>query len=348
MTLSRTPILLLAGVGLLAALFGRGAAAASTQGNPAAAVLNDPALGLDATLARETARQLEGAGYSVRYVDLGILTNSSGLTPTNCDLLVLPHARELPVETAPVIHGFLKAGGDLLALGLPAWDTPRFLANGRWITRAEFERTLAAQRPRQSLFDLAPATLARWTRSTQDAKSLARYESVPADGGRALHVTVENLAGWDTLASPVLAAPFPAGHTLTCFRAKGGPRTKALMLEWIERDGSRWIATLDLTPEWKWYALTPSAFDAWTPPPGRGGPGDSLKVEQAVRFTVGVAFSHGAGPGAQEYWIADLGTAPHPFGAAVPPATLNLPRLESLSPTYQCFQARQEIGRAHV
>ena len=56
-----------------------------------------------------------------------------------------------------------------------------------------------------------------------------------------------------------------------------------------------------------------------------------------MRFTVGVAFSHGAAPGAHEYWLASVGTARNPFGDFVPPAEVNLPRLESLSPSYQCY-----------
>jgi hypothetical protein len=305
---------------------------------PSAAVFNDPALGLDQTLARETARQVQAAGYAVEFIDLGVLTNRTRLTTNQFDLLVLPYARELPADTVPVVTSFLKEGGDLLALGLPAWNTPRFAANGRWITREEYDRILAVQRPSHPLFEFNPATVARWTRSSNDAKSPARYESLPGESGPALHATLANLSSWDTFLSPAgLAHPFPANHSLTCLRARGGPRTKVLMLEWAEQDGSRWIATIDLTPEWTWYALPPSAFLPWEPPPGRGGAGDSLRVENAVRLCVGVAMSHGAEPGAHEYWIANLGTAPHPFGNFAPASPLNLPRLESLAPGYQCY-----------
>jgi len=48
--------------------------------------------------------------------------------------------------------------------------------------------------------------------------------------------------------------------------------------------------------------------------------------------------SHTALDGDQhEYWFADLGTAPNPFGDAAPPAEPRIPMLESISPSYQCF-----------
>ena len=112
-------------------------------------------------------------------------------------------------------------------------------------------------------------------------------------------------------------------------------RVEKNILEWSERDGSRWIATVELTSEWKQYALPPTAFKAWTPAPGRGGKGDLLKVENAARFLVGVAVSHGAVEASEnEYWLTDLGTARNPFGNFEPLAQASVPRLETLSPGY--------------
>ncbi len=170
-----------------------------------------------------------------------------------------------------------------------------------------------------------------------DPSAKAEYELADADHGKALHVKIGHLGGWETLASPALAQPFPRGHTLTCFRAKGGPRTRQLALEWKEEDGSRWIATVDLTQEWKDYTLLPDRFKAWpVPEPGekRGG----FHPDKAVSCCVGLAMSHTALEGDQhEYWFDDLGTAPNPFGDEAPPAEPQIPMLESISPGYQCF-----------
>jgi len=80
--------------------------------------------------------------------------------------------------------------------------------------------------------------------------------------------------------------------TLTCFRAKGDNRTKNLMIEWQEKDGSRWIGTVELTESWRSYALPPEAFQAWEPRNGRGSKGDRLQVGNAQRLVFGVAYSH--------------------------------------------------------
>jgi hypothetical protein len=58
----------------------------------------------------------------------------------------------------------------------------------------------------------------------------------------------------------------------------------------------------------------------------------------AERCSVGLALSHTALEGGEhEYWFAELGTAPNPFGNEALPLT-PVPRLESLSPGYQFFE----------
>ncbi|MBI4606170.1 MAG: hypothetical protein HY721_29745 [Planctomycetes bacterium] len=316
------------------------AAAPFAAAPPAAAVLLDELPGLDEGLAHELAGTAREAGYAVSFVGAEDLC-SRGLDPASCDLLVLPAGRTLPVESAPRIQAFLEAGGDVLALGLPAWRSPAVRAGGRWVAWEEVERTIAAQRPARLIEDFEAGDLSRWRRNANDPSSSTERELAPAGGGRALHVTAERLTGWDTLSSPPLERPFAPGHTLTCFRAKGGPATRQLALEWTERGGSRWIAVVDLGTEWRWYALPPEAFVAWEPPPGRGGPGDGLRVEEAERFTAGLALTHTAVPqGRHEYWLDDIGTAPSPFAGARPPRPDALPHVEGLGPAYLFHPSR--------
>ena len=51
------------------------------------------------------------------------------------------------MAAAPVIKRYLQEGGDLLALGMPAWQSPLFQARGQWWTREAYEQAIAAQRP---------------------------------------------------------------------------------------------------------------------------------------------------------------------------------------------------------
>jgi len=97
-------------------------------------------------------------------------------------------------------------------------------------------------------------------------------------------VTIGNLQGWDTVSFDGLGGAFGEQDLLTCFWAKGGPRTKQLSLEWRETDGSRWIAVVPLSEEWKPYALRPSDFRYWhdSASKDRGKPGDCLRPQNAT------------------------------------------------------------------
>src|ERR1019366_5094911 len=220
---------------------------------------------------------------------------------------------------------------------LPAWQSPLYQIKGEWVSRESYEAQVAAQRVQHIVEDFDHLDLKRWTRNAGEPSAKAEYELADTDHGKALHVKIGHLGGWETLRSPVLTHPFPPGQSLTCFRAKGGPRTRQLALEWMEADGSRWIATVDLTAEWKDYTLLPDRFKAW-PVPGPGEKRGHFRPEQAVTCCVGLAMSHTALEGDQhEYWFDDLGTAPNPFGDDMPPAESPVPVLESISPSYQCF-----------
>ena len=302
-----------------------------------AAVFSDHIPGLDETLARQISGHVQAAGYATEFISAAALTNPAVLTVKRFDLLVLPGARALPIAAAPAIKGYLQGGGDLLALGLPAWQSPLYEIKGKWVSRESYEAEVAAERPQHIVEDFDRADLSRWSRSAGDASGKADYELADVDHGKALHVKIGHLGGWETLTSPALARPFPPGQTLTCFRAKGGPHTRQLALEWREENGSRWIATVDLTPEWKDYTLLPDRFKAWPVP----GPGENRGVfhpDKAVSCCVGLAMSHTAVEGEEhEYWFDDLGTAANPFGDDVVPAESQVPVLESISPSYQCF-----------
>ena len=57
--------------------------------------------------------------------------------------------------------------------------------------------------------DFERAELSRWTRAVGEASGKARYELADTDHGKALHVAVGHLGGWETLASPRSVAPVP-------------------------------------------------------------------------------------------------------------------------------------------
>jgi hypothetical protein len=302
-----------------------------------AAVFSEPLPRSEPALARELAAELHRAGYEPEFIALEVLTNQARLTVERYELLALLDARSLPAASVAAIENYLKAGGGLVALRAPAWESPLYQVQGQWISRETYEKRLSGEKPQHLIEDFTDANLPGWWRSSNDLQTKSTCRVVQDGSGTALYMAVPRMAGWDTFVSPRLEHPFPANHTLTCFRAKGGPRTRQLALEWDEQDGSRWIAVVNLSPEWKQYALPPQAFKLWESP-GRGGPGDCFNPSKAERCSVGLALSHTALQGQEhEYWFARLGTAPNPFGNEALPLA-SVPRLESLSPAYQFLE----------
>lgn len=127
-----------------------------------AAVFADHLPGFDEVLAREISGQVQAAGYATEFISATVLTNPALLTARRYDLLVLPGARSLPMAAAPKIMRYLQEGGDLLALGLPAWQSPLYQIKGKWVSRESYEAEVAAQRPQHIVEDFDRADLSGW------------------------------------------------------------------------------------------------------------------------------------------------------------------------------------------
>ncbi|MCX8157284.1 MAG: hypothetical protein N3J91_12700 [Verrucomicrobiae bacterium] len=325
------------GLGLLLGL------ACFVHGAERAAVFYQAGMGYDESWAQELAGHAAAAGYAAQWVGLTQLTNPSTLPPAG-QLLILPQARRLPAAAVTAVDAFLKRGGRLAAFGVPAWKPGLFKVGDQWLGRGEYEAILNRQPPSRILNDFSQSDLTSWRRASNTPEAPMQWAIAKDAGNPGLHVRIEDFTGWDILSSPPLSQPFPAGHTLTCFRARGAPATKQLAVEWVEADGSRWIATVNLSTQWQQYALPPEAFKPWQPPPSRAGPQAHFNPAQAVRFTVGIAQSHTTLEGRQhEFWLDDWGTAPNPFGEVPAPGFVNHPHLEGLCPDYLFYPVQTAV-----
>jgi hypothetical protein len=296
-------------------------------------IVGDGLPGQDPQVTKAILHALEPVAAAPRVIRPDELTGPEVLK--EIDLLVLPSARSIPPRFVPAIGNFLKGGGRLIACGLPMGSMGVFKAGDKWMSRDDYDRALAATTPDNILFRFRPEDLPQLERATDNPQPVV-IESISAEGDEpALHVRIPHLTGWDTL-NHSFDHPFAAGAVLTCFRARGSENTRQLAVEWQETDGSRWIATVPVSTEWKNFALPPSAFAPWQPPHGRGGPGDVLNPSNAQRFAVGLAFSHtDFDRGPHEYWFSNLGTAKAPFDAA--PDATQTPHIDGLCPKYQFF-----------
>ncbi len=316
-----------------------------------AAVLDDDLPGLDRAAAGSVARALAGRGIAVSLLDARALANPYLLSREHFDMLVLPDARIFPAGALPALRAYLEAGGHLVALNGPAFGKLVWPVGGRWVDREGVLSALANVQERRPLLEFAGAPES-WRRETNAPESPGSVAFETAGGRPCARFTIGNLTGWDTFAAPELAGAFPAGHTLTCFRARGDGPTSQLSVEWREKDGSRWIAVVPLGKEWRGYALPPSAFRYWhdSVSKGRGGPGDLFRPENASRVVLGLAFTHtqAVGGGRHEFWVADVASAPMPADVAGIYEALggapDLPAIEAISPAYKLYPVTNPRG----
>jgi hypothetical protein len=317
------------------------AVAAPTAHEPVAAVFLDDSPGAKPELGREIAGDVRAAGYAIQFIGPPVLTNSPALLARQFDFLVLPGARTLPLASMGPVRDYLRGGGKMMAFGLPAWESGAFVLQGKTFSKQEYQNLLDQQKPDHAIIDFAGENLSLWRRGVEGAETKTRWETTQNNGQPALHVIIDNLGGWNVLDSPPLRDPFPDGRTLTCFQAHGANGTRAMSVEWDEQDGSRWIATIDLSPEWKSYSLPPERFHFWESVAGRGGDGDHFNPQKAARLSVGLARSHCGFSGAHhEYWIGNVGSAHSPFAGLPPPDAMQAPPLDTLSPGWKFYPMR--------
>jgi hypothetical protein len=305
---------------------------------------------LEEPLPQEVIPVLEEAGYvaSVASIQSDEVSQWQALiaAPDAApDLLVMVDGARLPVGLRDPLDQYLKAGGDIVAFQAPLWQEPRLFHEGHWLTRDAYTEANAGVLLQRVLFDFGQATLSDWTRSA-DVPDHASTQEVVATGrgaSAALHVQFDMLTSWETFISPMLESPFPEGHSITAFYAKGGPKTPEMMMEWRERDQSRWIATIPLSESWQLYTLRPEDFRFWESNETRRG--STFQPANAEQLSIGLAHSHARVTGGPyEYWMSDIGTAPvtpvheRLLTALAPPAW------ELLSPGYKFSDVSVEPG----
>ena len=328
--------------------------AAEQTGSPVlarAALVRNDAGGDEARLLAALTERITAAGYETTHIGAAELADPDAFNAERFDLLVIPNGADLPAKTAPNVDRWARQGGDLLVLRAPLWQHRMVELDGRWIPREEYQRRVAPRLPPHVLVRFEPADIADWTRSCGPNDGEAHYETVaegPADGLRSIHAITHGYDNWDTFGSPPLERPYPEGHSLLVFSAKGGPKTTQLAIEWEEKDGSRWLAVVSLAEHWRQYVLGPEDFLFWQSVESRRR--DRFLPENASRLRIGLAVSHTVSlvPGKHEYWVGPVGTAPRTAEYEPLLSAWSLPVLDTLSPTYKFFDchnvAHIEIG----
>lgn len=286
---------------------------------------------------------------SADIVHLGPESLTEELASEDLALVVVADAGRVSAELPEALAAYASRGGHLALLGGPFFDR---LLSKYGDTRLDHDALLEAVardvQPRVLLaFDRDE--LASWQnhsdrRSQESAAVHARPGAAGTPGAFRLHVSAE--AGWDTFQSPPLASRPDPEALLATFWAKGdGPRSQ-VVVEWRERDGSRWMTTVRLSAQWKHYVLPVEAFRYWhdSQVHGRGGKGDRLHPENVASIALGLAQSHAAFAGIKGYrtiWLDEIGFARAPKSlrgrSDLLESQIGMPVIETASPRYKLF-----------
>ncbi len=328
------------------------ASARGQDHTPTAIVVRIGVPGEQPEVADAVSEDLAASGYEVTTLDGDGLTSIDNLR--RATLLVLPDASQLPAASVSPIQAYLQAGGDILAFNAPLWRELLIKPEEEWLSRADYEQKNATLPPEHVLFQFEPAEVASWGRGCFDPARPALYETVaagPAPGQRALHCRLPKLENWDNFGPAALESAFPEGHTLTVFSARGADGTNNLSVEWQEKDGSRWIATVPLSREWRRYALAPSDFQFWESVPERAR--TTFNPANAARVQIGLSFTHtGTTSEPQEWWIGPFGSAALTPGLEALMLRPTISPMDTLAPTYKAFEctgvAAMKVGETQA
>ncbi|MEZ8218171.1 Beta-galactosidase [Candidatus Fervidibacteria bacterium JGI MDM2 SSWTFF-3-K9] len=319
-----------------------------------AVVVRDEAMG-NTKLAAMLAVELRKLGVQTEMVTLNEIADPQWWQKTKAGIIVLPNAKRFPASACEPLTEFLRQGGKLVAFGAPLLDEPMFRTGqgtrgtGQgWVSVQEIEEKRRQTEPQKFLFErLDENELKRWRHGASHPDVSDRLTLEPAHGLRITHHALRmdfTLKGWAIFVREFPASPFPQGHSLTCFWAKGAPQTKSLLVEWREADGTRWFAHVPLTTEWRLIVLSPKdfVFRADSPTRGkRGFAGDKFNPQNARALVLGMEAPMPQGN--HTIWVAGIGTAADPFGDVV--IDFAPPVLEALSPAYKLYPLRWDEGR---
>src|SRR5665213_638758 len=170
---------------------------------PRAVILTENLPGADPVLANELGEIAKGAGYSVESIDAAGL--AAGFSSNKPALLLLPCARFLPADAVVSVTQYLQSGGNMVALGLPAWESAVYQINGKWVTQSDYDAAVASQNPAHVLVDFKNEDLKKWQRNSNNHQSKSNTELVSDGNEKALHVKIDELIDWEVIESPLLS-----------------------------------------------------------------------------------------------------------------------------------------------
>jgi hypothetical protein len=290
-------------------------------------------------MARALAELLRRENFGVTTVAWADVATKR-LPAESLDVLILADARRVPAPVAQLTTRLLRSQGRVIAVGAPAFGELLCKLGTRYVPAERFVDEL------YPLLDKRPLTLdaKQWKRGCQNPKLPGSIERVAAEktvGASTIAGQVQawkittDLQGWDVF-SQAAGSAMAEGRALLCFQARGDDHTPQLAVECIERDGARWMATVELTTRIRSFVLRPSDFAYWRDSKAKREPGQRLNPAQIERIIFGLSASHTprCKPGPHSLWIQDIATAANPHADE---PEIHTPEIEGLCPSYKLY-----------
>lgn len=242
------------------------------------------------------------AGFGVTPLSGKELAAPALFSSLNFDAVLLAGSQYFPNQACDNFLRFLRNGGHCVVLGGNIFEDTVARVGGRWYARADVERELAATKIETLLLDPAKQGKGAWWHSSDSPQ----VKSAVTVEGHSFCFETKGLKGWDTFNTKISAPP--PGQTLLCFRAKGDATTPQVTVEVDEQDGSRWVATVDITQTWRNYALPSDRFAQWD---AKAVKKNGFTPANAAKLSFGLAmnFSPHMAKGDHTYWVESVGMA---------------------------------------
>lgn len=284
--------------------------------------------------------------YKITRLNNNDLINTEKLK--KYDLLLI-EKKELPLDSQVSINNFLKSGKDIFVINAPLWQTQLIKdEKGNFVDKNIFiEKTLENPSDNILVQFSKDTNVLDWNHGASSADGETTIEVIPNlyKGKKdALKVTLQRYTGFDTYGYNKFTQAFKNGANVTEIVARtNNSGTSQLSFEWVEEDGSRWIAVFPLSKDWKRIILKPEDFKYWQSNPKRGFENDKFNPAKAISFAVGLSNTHTATiiGGKREYEIAEVGTSKYnKRHDLLYSQKTNLLAFDNLYPEYKFFESK--------
>ncbi|MHB0998713.1 MAG: alpha/beta hydrolase fold domain-containing protein [Armatimonadota bacterium] len=178
----------------------------------------------------------------------------------------------------------------------------------KWQDQNEYRRKIKQSGSRWSLLNIGNPD--NWIKSEQSTTGLTLSSEVGGVTGKCLAYEVQNVGGWGVFVGKIPDGIFKPTHNAISLWAKGDANTPEVFLELDEKDGSRWMYNLKITPEWTYYEIPFTSF-SWLAGPSerRIKSTERFNGRSADKISFGLAnLNNVLKEGAHHIWVDGLGS----------------------------------------